>query len=70
MNRIFQVVPGLEAKRLWRFNGDFFAHDARRDLKKRGERLEIRGTKLSGKGSFINVTDKVLRFRKRVMTRH
>ncbi len=46
------VVPGLEAKRLWRFNGDFFAHDARRDLKKRGERLEIRGTKLSDSGNY------------------
>ena len=46
------VVPGLEAKRLWRFNGDFFAHDARRDLKKRGERLEIRGSKLSDSGNY------------------
>ena len=46
------VIPGLEAKRLWRFNGDFFAQDARRDIKKRGERLEIRGSRLSDSGNY------------------
>lgn len=49
------ILPGSEAKRLWRFNGEFFAHDARRDLKRRGERLEIRGVKPSDSGNYTCV---------------
>jgi hypothetical protein len=49
------ILPGSEAKRLWRFNGEFFAHDSRRDLKRRGERLEIRGVKMSDSGNYTCV---------------
>lgn len=49
------ILPGSEAKRLWRYNGEFFAHDSRRDLKRRGERLEIRGVKLSDAGNYTCV---------------